>query len=256
MLTLVLQNLSTLLIAVCAFAALRVYGAARAHAPLEHRGTWLLTGTALGAHALVKGTHGILGAWAFAAGPETAIWANYMAWTPPFNHSRTVLLLAYCIILAHFSVRPVPFTRRYYRNAVAAMAVAFVLGAAVGVMEPRYTALTHFTAVARWDVIELVVLLGTLMAALLGGRMDRVLWSLLCLYAISLAFNVLWFAASSRADMPGQWVPRPWMLQAVRVTLYTGMAALALYRLRQARRGRSVLALADAGPSYRTSLTA
>lgn len=255
MLTLILQNVSTLLIAVCAVAALRVYGAARAHAPAEHRGMWLLTGTALGAHALVKGTHGILGAWAYAAGPKTEIWANYMAWTPPFNHSRTLLLLAYCIILAHFSFRPVPFTARYYRGAVAAMGVALLVGAMVGVMEPRYTALTHFTAVARWDVIELLVLLATLMAALLGGRMDRVLWSLLCLYAVSLAFNVLWFAAFSRADMAGQWVPRPWVLQAVRTGLYSGMAVLALYRLRQARRGRSVLALADGGGAYRTSLT-
>ncbi|WP_420127563.1 hypothetical protein [Longimicrobium sp.] len=255
MLTLVLQNVSTLLIAVCAIASLLVYGAARAQAPVEHRGMWLLTGTALGTLALVKGIHGALGIWAYAAGPKTAIWANYMAWTPAFNHSRTLLLLAYCIILAHFSVRPVPFSRRYYRGALAAMAVAFLMGAGLGAMEPRYTALTHFTAVAQWDVVELLVLLGTLMAALLGGRMDRVLWSLLCVYAMSLAFNVLWFAASSRADIAGQWVPRPWVLQAVRTALYAGMALLALYRLRQARGGRSVPPLAPGSGGYRTSLS-
>lgn len=255
MLTLVLQNVSTLLIAVCAVAALLVYGAAKANSPMEHCGLWLLTGTALSTHALVKGTHGILGIWAYTAGPKTAIWANYLAWTPALDHSRTVLLLAYCVILAHFSVRPVPFTARYYRGAVAVMGAGLLAGAMIGWLGPRYSALTHFTAVARWDVVELLVLLGTLMAALLGGRMDRVLWTLLCVYAMSLAFNVLWFAAFSRADMAGQWVPRPWVLQAVRAPLYAGMALLALYRLRQARGGRGVPPLAEGGGAYRTSLS-
>lgn len=254
MLTLVLQNLATLLIGVCAFAALRVYVTAGVHSPLEHRGTWLLTGTALGVHFIVKAAHGVLGIWAYVAGRGTGIWDLYMAWTPSLNHSRTLLLLAYCIILAHFSFRPVQFTMRYYRGAVGAMAAAFVAGVVLGVMEPRYTALTHFTAVAQWDVVELLVLLGTLMAALIGGRMDRVLWSLLCVYAMSLAFNVLWFAASSRADIPGQWVPRPWVLQACRSVLYAGMALLALYRLRQATRGRTVRALMESGPAYRAGL--
>lgn len=254
MLTLVLQSVITALILVLAYACLRVYRTSESSAALEHRAAWLLAGTAFVMHGVDKAIQEVMGGWAFAAGPGTPAWSRYIAASPAFNHSRTLLLLAFCLLLAHFSVRRVEFSARHHRAWVAILLVAAAGGAVIGIAEPRLTALTHFTAVAQWDVIELVVLLVTLFMALLGGRVDRVLWFLLAVYAVSLAFNVLWFAAFSRADVAGAWVPRPWVLQAFRTVLYTGMAALALYRLREARRGRPVRALIDMGPSYTTSL--
>jgi hypothetical protein len=205
-------------------------------------------------HGLDKAAQEVLGGWAFAAGPGSAVWSRYLGLIQPFNHSRTLLLLAFCLQLAWFSVRKVELSASRYRVCVAILLAAAAVGAVIGIAEPRFTALTHFTAVAQGDVIEMVVLLLILFAALLSGRIDRVLWFLLAVYATSLAFNVLWFAAFSRADLPNEWVPAPWVLQACRTVLYAVMAALALYRLHEARRERPVRALIDLGPSYTSSL--
>lgn len=254
MLTLVLQSVITVLILVLAYASVRVYRASVPSAPVEHRAAWLLAGTAFAMHGVDKAVHEVLGGWAYATGPETAPYTRFVALSPAFNHSRTLLLLAFCLLLAHFSIRRVEFSERRYRAWVGVLLAAGAAGAVMGLAEPRLTALTHFTAVAQWDVIELVVLLVTLFLALLGNRIDRILWFLLSVYAISLAFNVLWFAAFSRADDPAAWVPQPWLLQACRSVLYAVMAALALYRLSQANRGRPVRGLTEGGPGYQTSL--
>jgi hypothetical protein len=253
-LTLVLQSVITALILVMAYASLRAYAISESSAQPEHRSAWLLAGTAFAMHGLDKTVQEVLGGWAYAAGRESAAMARYMTVAPAFDHSRTLLLLAFCLMLAWFSVRKVELTASRYRVCVAILLAAAAVGAWIGIAGPRFTALTHFTAVAQGDVIEMVVLLLILFAALLSGRIDRVLWFLLAVYATSLAFNGLWFAAFSRADLPNEWVPAPWVLQACRTVLYAVMAALALYRLREARRARPVRALIDLGPSYTSSL--
>lgn len=253
-LTLVLQSVITALILVMAYASLRAYAASESSAMPEHRAAWLLAGTAFTLHGLDKAGQEVLGGWAFVAGPKSAAWDRYLPMIPVFNHSRTLLLIAFFLLLAWFPVRKMELSAHRYRLCVAIMLAAGAVGAWIGIAEPRLTALTHFTAVAQGDVIEMVVLLLILFAALLSGRIDRVLWFLLAVYATSLAFNVLWFAAFSRADAPNEWVPAPWVLQACRTVLYAVMAALALYRLREAGRGRPVRALIDLGPSYTSSL--
>jgi hypothetical protein len=244
MLTLVLQNVVNALIWVFALSAAGVY--LRSPAGERERPTaWLITGIAFAAHALNKSVQSAMGIRAYAAGEGSQAWETFMFLNPIFNHSRTFLLLAYCGLLCHLSIRRGPLSARYLRMAVAALAVGMASGALLGWAEHGFVTLRHYSAVARWDVVEMLVLLATLFAGMLGTRMDRVLWALLGVYAFSLALNVLWFAAFSRFGMPGQWAPRPFEIQVYRVILFALMAGLALYRLRQARRGVFVPALLE-----------
>ncbi|HEX6367729.1 MAG TPA: hypothetical protein VF006_02275 [Longimicrobium sp.] len=249
MLTLVLQNAVTALIWVFALSSVGVYRNVSGHAERERPIAWLVTAIAFGAHALNKTVQSAMGIRAFAAGEGTQAWETFMFWNPIFNHSRTFLLLAYCGVLCHLSMRRAPLSPRYLRVTGALLAAGMAAGAVLGWAEHGFTELRHYSAVARWDVVEMLVLLGTLFAGMLGTRIDRVLWGLLGVYAFSLALNVLWFAAFSRTGMPGQWAPRPWEIQVYRVILFGLMAVLALYRLRQARRGIFVPALLE--PSTR-----
>lgn len=248
MLTLVLQNVVTLLVGIFALAAAGVY---RRIGPRggERRIPWLITALAFGMEAVNKGIQGAFGAWAYFAGPESAVWGRFLFWNPIFNHSRTFLLLAYCALLFQMAVRRTPIPDRYPRLASGALLAGMAAGALLGWAEKGFDELRHYSAVARWDVVAMLVLLVALVAAVLGTRVDRVLWAALGVYAFSLALNVLWFAAFSRVGMPGQWAPRPWEIQLYRVVLFGLMALLALHRLRLARRGTRVPALVEPPPS-------
>jgi hypothetical protein len=244
MLTLVLQNVVNALIWVFALSAAGVYWRAPAGGR-ERPIAWLVTAIAFSAHALNKTVQSALGIRAYMAGEGTEVYDTFLFWNPIFNHSRTFLLLAYCGLLCHLSIRRGPLPPRYLRMAGVALAVGMAAGAVLGWAENGFTELRHYSAVAQWDVVEMLVLLATLFAGMLGTRMDRLLWALLGVYAFSLALNVLWFAAFSRTGMPGQWAPRPWEIQVYRVILFACMAGLALYRLWKARRGVFVPALLE-----------
>lgn len=250
MITLILQNAVTVLIWVLALSAFAVYRRVPPAGVRERPIAWLITGIAFTAHALNKSIQGVFGIRAFIAGSGTPEWDTILFWNPIFNHSRTFLLLAYCGVICHLSLRKGPLHPRYLQLTGVALAVGTVVGGLLGWGELGFTELRHYSAVARWDVVEMLVLLGTLFAAMLGMRIDRVLWGLLGVYAFSLALNVLWFAAFSRTGMPGQWAPRPWEIQAYRVVLFAMMAALAVYRLWKARRGIMVRALLEPSPRH------
>lgn len=246
MLTLTLQYLVTLGFLAFALGALGVWRASAGSSAPAHRAAWLLAGGAFLMHAANKMGQEVFGTLAFAGGRESRVWARYLEWNAAFNHSRTFLLLAFCGTLIVLSLRREgPFTRTFFAWSFAAMAAGGAFGAVLGKNEEAFRQLTHYSAVARWDLVELVVLLGTLFACLLSSRTDRTLWFCLCVYAFSLALNVLWFAAFSRTNMPGEWAPRPWEIHTYRVALNALLAYLAWQRYRQARRGIRVPGLLE-----------
>lgn len=250
MLTLALQNLVTVGFLAFALGALAVYRGSAGTAVPAHRAAWLLAGGAFLLHSINKGSQGIFGIWAFAEGPQSAVWREYLVWNAAFNHSRTFLLLAFCGALLALALMKQPrFTPRFYGVAFGAMLLSAGCGVLLGLNEKAFQQLIHYSAVARWDMIELVVLLATLFVCLLTSRTDRMLWFCLSVYAFSVALNVLWFAAFSRTKMPGEWAPKPWEIHTYRVALTALMAYIAWYRYRQARRKVRVPGLLDAPPA-------
>src|SRR5687767_13946504 len=215
-------------------------------APPFHRAAWQLVGIAFAVFALNMTVHAVFGTVAYVRGAESRTLADYLAWNAVFNHSRTVGLLGFCVALTGLMLtrgeRPGP---RFPWGAGIAVGGGMLVGALIGWREPSFTALRHYAAIAQWDVVLLLLLLGVLFAGVLSSRVDRLLWFVLSIYAFSVALNVLWFAAFSRVDTPGQWAPRPWEIQLYRVVLTSLMVLLAAYRLRLARRGKLVLGLAE-----------
>ena len=250
-LTLALQSAVSL-----AFLGFGLLGLAARHhspgAPPDHRGGWLLVGGALTAHGTAMLLHSMAAFGAYFAGSGTALYEAFVDWTPAMNHSRTFLLVAFTLALLAHAVLPSARRGVLGAAAFALMAVGFLLGVLIGRVE-EFSALVHFSSVATWDVIELVLLLAALFAALLTSRLDRYAWLALGIYAFSLALNVMWIAALSRRGLPGEWSPRPWMIHGYRLVLTLGMVYVAARRLQLARRGTPVGSLME-GPARRPSL--
>ena len=245
MTTLLLQHLGVLLFLVFAGLALAI-GRITLQAPPFHRAAWQLVGAAFGLLALNMTVHGAFGTLAYVRGAQSRTLADYLVWNAVFNHSRTVAALGFCVALTGLMLargqRP---GARFPLAAGIAVGGGMLVGALIGWREPSFTALRHYSAIAQGDVILLLLLLGVLFAGVLSSRVDRLLWFVLSIYAFSVALNVLWFAAFSRVDTPGQWAPRPWVIQLYRVVLTSVMVLLAAYRLRLALRGRAVRGLGE-----------
>ncbi|HYR09123.1 MAG TPA: hypothetical protein VEQ60_15175 [Longimicrobium sp.] len=245
MTTLLLQYAAILCYLLFGIMAIRVHHAA-ASAPHPYRVAWLLTGAAFTVHATSMAVQVVFGTVAIVRGAQSTVWDSYMVWSPVFNHSRTGMLLGFCGVLGFFMLRrATTLATRFYRGAVAVLASGLLLGALVGWHEKRLQELAHYSAVAVWDVLELVVLLALLLVGVATTRIDRSLWLALSLYAFSLALNVLWFAAFSRVNIPGVWTPRPWEVHLYRTLITAGMVMVAVHRYRLARRGTSVPALME-----------
>ena len=215
----------------------------------DHRLSWLLIGGGFTLHGLALLFHTLWAVAAYVAGSGADLYETFLVWTAPMNHSRTFLLLGLTFAILAHAMLPHPRSRRFAGGAAVLIGAGFAGGLVVGRVEPEMSALTHFSAVATWDVVQLVVLLVALFVALLTSRMDRYAWTALAVYAFSLALNVMWLAALSRTDLPGEWAPRPWMIAAYRLVLTLAMVAVAVRRLQLARRGVPVSALMDSSPS-------
>lgn len=253
MLTMVLQVLVTLAFLVFGVAAIAV-GARTWDTARQPACAWWLTGVAFTIHGVIKGAQNGFGIMALRRGPGSETWADYLYWNPIFNQSRTFHLLAFIGVLAWLVARSADPTKTARRLGVVVMIGGIIVGGVIGGMEEEFSQISHYSAVARWDVIEMLALLAVLFAALVYGKFDRLLWFALCVYAFSLALNVLWFAALSRLQMPGEWSPRPWAMQLYRLILTIAFASIAVQRLRLARRGRRVPALIEQPPSRISTL--
>lgn len=202
-----------------------------------YRFGWALTGCAFLVQGANSAFHDIFSIVAYRAGPESFAWKAVIRWHPALNHSRTFLLTTFCLVLAVSMMRmergkPEP----RLRTAALLMVCGMVMGGLAGWVEPEFSGLTHFTAVALWDVMELLAMLGLLLAALTTGRMDRGLWFCLSVNAFVLALSVLWFAALSRIDISGQWAPMRYHIHFTKAALYVVMTIAAYGQLVRVRR--------------------
>lgn len=114
--------------------------------------------------------------------------------------------------------------------------------------------LEHFVATATLDAVEMLLLFGALLTALVQGTMDRLLWVALTVYATRQALNVLSFSAIAWGEVPGTWSPSPVHIAATGTVLWAVLLALALRRLALAGRGQPSPALLEplAGRAHST----
>lgn len=189
--------------------------------------------------------HDVFSTVAYLGGPDSAAWKAVLQWHPILNHSRTFLLTTYCVLLAVVlarSSRGAPLPRM--ATVVAVLFAGMGLGALVGWHEDTFYSLTHFTAVALWDIMELFAMMGLLFVGMNSGAMERGLWFCLSVNGFILALSVLLFAAFSQVEV-GSWAPRPWHIQVTKAVLYLLMAAIAVRQLRRVRRGRPMRTLVE-----------
>jgi hypothetical protein len=243
MLTFVLQVLNTTILLASALLCLRAGRIASANP--YHRAAWRLTGAGFVVHAADLLVQHVFGGIALAAGPDSAAMNAYSEWIPVLNHSRTFLLYGVMLGLLLLAVyRPEPDVR-FWRAAVALVALGFLAGVAVGIVEGRFTEAGHYSAVAVWDVAELLLLMATLFTLLLTSRADRALWGLLSAYGISLALGAFSFSLLALIDVEGAWHQKPSWMQAQRIVFHLMMLGFAAWRVAVGRRGRRVPAMLE-----------
>jgi hypothetical protein len=237
MLTLTAQTLTSLFLLAFGILACLVARRLPVSQPV-YRYVWQLTGGVFAIQGLNSLFHDAFSIAAYSAGAQSWAWKAVLAWHPALNHSRTFLLTTYCVILCVVLLRvergkPLPSLKA----ALGAAAGGMVVGGVVGWHEVSFSGLTHFTAVAIWDIMELLAMMAVLMVGLSTASIDRRMWACVSINAFALALSVLWFAFLSRIDFAGEWRPRTYQIHLVKAVLYLGMNAIAFAQLRQSRRG-------------------
>jgi hypothetical protein len=210
-----------------------------------HRAAWRLTGASFTVHALHLILQHLFGGMALSAGAGSATMTAYFRWAPVFDHGRTFLLFGLSLGLVLLAVYRREPDRGFWRAAAALVAGGFAAGSALGLAEGPFSIVGHFSAVAVWDVAELLLLMAALFTLLITSRADRALWALLSAYGTTLALGVFSFAALTQYGMRNSWHPAPWTLQAERIVFHTLMVLAAGWRVRAGRRGRPVPAMLD-----------
>jgi hypothetical protein len=238
MITLVLQCVYSVLALAAAATCLRV--AARAGSGnAYHDAAWRLMGIGFLWHGTSDALQNVFGTIAWRAGNPSPELDAYLRWNQVMNHSRTFLLIGLVLGLVLLSVYPRSPDRRFWQIAIALLTVGFAVGIAVGLHEGRFTQERHYSAVAVWDVVELVTVFAALFALLVSNRADRLLWAFLSAYALGLALGVFWLAMFAQLKT-GAWYPPIWTMPAMRNVLAAVMLAAAWRRLTLQRRGRPV----------------
>ena len=218
--TFILQCINPLLLGTAALLCLRVRVPQNPHVETA----WRLTGIAFLWHALSGVLQNVFGGIAMVAGTSSATMKAYLEANPVMNHSRTFLLyglMAALIVLAFMRGQP---GRAFWRGAWAALLVGFLAGAAWGVREGTFTEARHYSAVAVWDVVELVLLMAALFALLVSNRADRLLWAFLSVYGLGLALGIFWFSLLAQLNL-GTWIPKTWTGHAERIFFNTLLIA-------------------------------
>lgn len=243
MITYALQLAVTLLI--LGFGALSVLAARRLGAGRVHAAAWAFTGWTFLAHGANSAFQSAWGATLMGVPPTDPAMAPFLVWSPALNHSRTGLLAAYfLVLLAMVFVRGMP-PRSFWIASATAIACGMVVGGAWGLREGSLVASQHFAAVASWDAVELMLVFAALFGLLVSNKVDRLLWTALSCYAVSLALGALWFNLFSYLADPSVWVPPTWTLPAMRAVFRAMMVAIAGYRLFLAARHVEVPGLFD-----------
>ena len=199
-----------------------------------HRAAWRLTGATF----LVEGSavlaHNAFGSAAMAAGAGSALMQRYLLWLPILNHSRTFMVTGALVALGWLALLRRPPGRGFWTGFVALLCVGAVAGAFLGYREGPFTRTAHLTALALWDLLELLVILPMLFVLLVTNRVDRLLWALYAAYACSLALGIFWYAVLGQ--IAPQWTPPIWTRTFARDVLYAVMVAAAAWRWRASRR--------------------
>lgn len=211
-----------------------------------YRHGWVLTGLAFTAHGANFVVQNLWGVAAMFAGRESGAMTAYLRFAPAFNHSRTFLLLGFCGLLIYLAARRDRLPGQFSLAAAGVLAAGLLVGCAIGVSEGSIVG-AHFSIVARWDAVELLLLLGTLFYALLRNAMDRYNWGLLAIYGFMLALNVVSLAALAFIQTPGAWSPSPRYVHIYRLALLAVMLGVTVRRYLLARRGERVPGLMDFG---------
>ena len=151
------------------------------------------------------------------------------------NYLRAMPALAVGGILAglhFFRIQPSP---RLWWGAAGVCLMLAATGAYGGWREGA-TSEIHLVGLTVLGAVELVGLLAALMVGLLAYTIDRYLWIILCLFAVQVALNVVWYSASAGFFYPGGWSPPASVRYLHSTTILMAGCALAWYRLVLGRR--------------------
>ncbi|HEU0299788.1 MAG TPA: hypothetical protein VFR37_10045 [Longimicrobium sp.] len=234
--TLIAQAAMSVCMLVFALLALRIASRVPPGQP-TFRYAWALTGAAFLVRVCNSLFHDVFATVAYVGGEESRAWAAILVWHPILNHSRTFLITAFCIVLlvalrrAIRGAPPPPL-----RTGVAVVLLGMVVGGVVGWQETTFSGLTHFTAVALWDLMEMLALFAVLYVGLSTATLDRNLWACIGIYTFVLALSVLLFAFLARIDVHGEWAPRASTLQIVKTLLYLVLDTVAIRAWLKVRR--------------------
>lgn len=226
--TLTAQAAMSVCIVVFALLALSIARRVPASQP-TFRYAWALTGAAFLVRGLNSLFHDVFATIGFLGGSRSAAWAAVIAWHPVLNHSRTFQLIAYCFVFLFVLVRAsrgLPLPR--LATSMAIVIGGMILGGVVGWQEDTFSGLTHFSAVAIWDVVAMFVMFAILFIGLSTATLDRGLWACLSIYTFILALSALSFAFLSRVDVVGEWAPSARTLQTIKALMFVTLDLVAL----------------------------
>jgi hypothetical protein len=252
-------------ICVVAFALLALLIARRVpHGQPVFRYAWGLTGAAFLVRGLNSLFHDVFSTLGFLGGEGSPAWNAVLAWHAILNHSRTFELIAYCFVFLYALVRA--SRGRAMPRLSTSMAIVvggMVVGGLIGWQEDTFTGLSHFPAVAVWDVVAMFVMFGILFVGILTSTLDRGLWACLSIYTFILAMSALAFAFLSRIDVIGEWAPSVSTMQIIKALLYVGLNAAAIRVWLKVRSGKRLRPFIEertprsaGGPSALPSLAA
>lgn len=243
MLTFVLQAINSAGMLAFGILGLRI----AAHAPFAadpRARTWRVTAlafTLMGVHTVVQG---LWAGTAFFQGPESSVWAGYVPWAPVFNDSRVGIVVAYCLCMPVILYTQAGLSRYWGGVALGILLAGMAFGAwmylpydtpatsAYGPMPPLLTA-------------ELALFLALLFLLAVQGAADRMLWGALAAYSMEITSTAVWVTASMRIAGGETWTPTAGQMSIGWLLLRAVMVALAVWRLRLARRGVYVPALLE-----------
>lgn len=250
MTTLLLQLLRALLVLWFAWTAHRV-ARAPGGMPEPHRAAWTLVAVSFTWVAAIGLLQGLAAVWAYFAGPGSEPYTLFLRWNPAGNHGRSLIgIAAACALALLPRLRGRP--ERLRRVAPTAGGVLAAVGIYTASLDGGTTA-SHLTTMALLTSVELLLLLGALLAGMLTGTLDRLLWVALAVYAFHAALNVVWTSALTGYFKPGGWYPPPHTMYYHAVAAFLGMGVLAARRLSMARHHVPVPALLE--PVERTGVS-
>ena len=170
------------------------------------------------------------------AGPGSQEFALVVQWTPAMNYLRTLIAVAMGWTLAALPLlRGQRIDRVWWGTSLACVLLA-ATGVYVGWLEGP-TSRAHLVALTVLGAAELIGVLAGLTVGMLGDTLDRYLWIILCMYAVQVALNVMWYSSTAGFFYPGGWYPLPPLRYVYSFAVLVAACALARQRLALARRG-------------------